>query len=96
MLMKSRPAMRGISVIELMVVVTMIGIMLMLAIPGIGNWMSNSRVRTVGEEIQNALRLAQAEAVNRNRQVACGRLQRRHATPRPRPAAPTGTSRSCR
>ena len=85
--MKSRLAMRGISVIELMVVVTMIGIMLMLAIPGIGNWMSNSRVRTVGEEIQNALRLAQAEAVNRNRQVA---FVRTTATPA-RNAAPSAS-----
>jgi type IV fimbrial biogenesis protein FimT len=82
-----RHASRGISVIELMVVVTMVGIMLMLAIPGIGNWISNSRVRTVGEEIQNALRLAQAEAVNRNRQVA---FVRTAATPA-RNAAPSAT-----
>jgi type IV fimbrial biogenesis protein FimT len=80
----SRRTSRGISIIELMVVVTMIGIMLMLAIPGIGNWISNSRVRTVAEEIQNALRLAQAEAVNRNRQVAFVRTTAapaRNATP---------------
>jgi type IV fimbrial biogenesis protein FimT len=35
-------------------------------------------VRTVAEELQNALRMAQAEAVNRNRQVA---LVRTTATP---------------
>ncbi len=78
---------RGISVIELMVVVTMIGILLMLAIPGIGNWISNSRVRTVADELQNALRLAQSEAVNRNRQVA---FVRTNATPA-RNAAPSAS-----
>ena len=66
----NRPRLRGLSLIELMVTITVLGVMLMLAIPGIGNWIQNSRVRTVSEEIQNGLRLAQSEAVNRNRQVA--------------------------
>jgi type IV fimbrial biogenesis protein FimT len=82
--MLHRHTSRGISVIELMVVVTIIGMMLMLAMPGIGNWIANSRVRTVSDEVQNALRLAQAEAVNRNRQVAFVRTAAapaRNATP---------------
>jgi type IV fimbrial biogenesis protein FimT len=66
----SRSRIKGLSLIELMVTLTILGIMVMLAVPGIGNWIGNSRVRTVGEEIQNGLRLAQAEAVSRNRQVA--------------------------
>lgn len=89
-MLMSRHASRGISIIELMVVVTMIGIMLMLAMPGIGNWISNSRVRTVAEELQNGLRLAQAEAVNRNRTVAYVRTA---ATPA-RNAAPSATGRN--
>jgi type IV fimbrial biogenesis protein FimT len=68
--MLNRSGVRGLSMIELMVVITIIGMMLVLAIPGIGNWIQNSRVRTVSEEIQNGLRMAQSEAVNRNRQVA--------------------------
>jgi type IV fimbrial biogenesis protein FimT len=52
-----------------MVTLTVMGVMLTLAIPGFGNWIQNSRVRSVAEELQNALRLAQAEAVNRNRTV---------------------------
>jgi type IV fimbrial biogenesis protein FimT len=83
-LLMRRHASRGISIIELMVVITMIGIMLTLAIPGIGNWISNSRVRTVAEELQNGLRVAQAEAVNRNRTVAYVRTAAtpaRNATP---------------
>lgn len=66
----SRLQMKGLSLIELMVVLTVIGVMLMLAIPGFGNWSQNSRIRTVAEEVQNGLRLAQSEAVNRNRRVA--------------------------
>jgi type IV fimbrial biogenesis protein FimT len=83
-MLNRRHAHRGISVIELMVVVTVLGVMLMLALPGIGNWISNSRVRTVAEELQNALRMAQSEAVSRNRQVALVRTAAapaRNATP---------------
>lgn len=85
-----RSAVRGLSVIELMVVVTVIGILLMLALPGIGNWIFNSRVRTVAEELQNGLRFAQAEAVNRNRTVA---FVRTAAAPA-RNAAPSATGRN--
>jgi type IV fimbrial biogenesis protein FimT len=66
----NRSRIKGLSLIELMVTITVMGIMLMLAIPGFGNWTQNSRIRTVAEEVQNGLRLAQSEAVNRNRRVA--------------------------
>jgi type IV fimbrial biogenesis protein FimT len=85
-----RPASPGFSIIELMTVLTVLGIMLVLAMPGIGNWISNSRVRTVAEELQNGLRLAQAEAVNRNRSVVYVRTA---ATPA-RNAAPSATGRN--
>jgi type IV fimbrial biogenesis protein FimT len=65
----SRQNERGLSLIEVMVVVTIIGILLMLSVPSFGNWIANSRVRSVAEEVQNGVRLAQAEAVRRNRQV---------------------------
>ncbi len=81
---------RGFSVIELMTVLTVLGIMLLLAMPGIGNWIANSRVRTVAEELQNGLRLAQAEAVNRNRNVV---FVRTAAAPA-RNAAPSATGRN--
>jgi type IV fimbrial biogenesis protein FimT len=85
-----RAAARGLSLIELMTVLTVIGILLMLATPSFGNWMSNSRVRTVAEELQNGLRLAQAEAVNRNRTVA---FVRTAAAPA-RNATPSATGRN--
>jgi type IV fimbrial biogenesis protein FimT len=73
-----------------MTVLTVLGIMLVLAMPGIGNWISNSRVRTVAEELQNGLRLAQSEAVNRNRTVVYVRTA---ATPA-RNATPSATGRN--
>jgi type IV fimbrial biogenesis protein FimT len=63
-------AMSGFTLIELMVTVTMLGILLTLAGPSFGTWISNTRVRTVSDTLQNGVRLAQAEAVRRNRTVA--------------------------
>lgn len=61
---------RGLSIIELLMVITLVGILLVLGIPGFGNWMANSRVRSTAEDLQNALREAHDEAVARNRTVA--------------------------
>jgi type IV fimbrial biogenesis protein FimT len=40
-----------------------------LAAPSFGLWTRNAQVRTVSEALQNGTRLAQTEAVRRNRQV---------------------------
>ena len=60
---------RGFSLIELMVTLTLLGILLAAAIPEFGTWTANARVRSVAESLQNGLRLAQTEAVRRNRQT---------------------------
>jgi type IV fimbrial biogenesis protein FimT len=73
-----RTHLRGLTLIELLTVLTLVGILLVLALPGVGTWTRDARVRTVSEEIANALRLAQAEAVARNRVVA---FVRTSATP---------------
>jgi type IV fimbrial biogenesis protein FimT len=62
-------AARGLTLIELLTVLTIVGILLVLALPGFGSWTRDARVRTVSEDIANGLRVAQAEAVSRNRQV---------------------------
>jgi type IV fimbrial biogenesis protein FimT len=60
---------KGLTLIELMVTLTLLGIVLAAVAPGFGRWIANTKVRTTAEELQNALRLAQTEAVRRNRQM---------------------------
>lgn len=74
MLLMRRPAARrrherGFNIVELMVTLTLLAILLALAVPSFTSWIRNTRVRTVSESLQNGLRLAQTEAVRRNRQV---------------------------
>ena len=57
----------GFSIIELMVVVTLIGLLLVMAGPQFGKWVADSRVRSTAESLVNSLRTAQATAVARNR-----------------------------
>lgn len=58
---------RGFTLIELMVTVAIIGLLLVAGVPGFAQWIANARVRSVAEDIANGLRLAQSEAVRRNR-----------------------------
>jgi type IV fimbrial biogenesis protein FimT len=60
---------RGFSLIEILITMSLLGILLGLAAPSFGEWIRNSQVRTVADSLQNGVRLAQAEAVRRNRQV---------------------------
>lgn len=57
----------GFTLIELLVTISLIAILLMLAVPAIGTWLADARVRSTAESLQSALRLAQATAVARNR-----------------------------
>ncbi|MBL8340364.1 MAG: GspH/FimT family pseudopilin [Rubrivivax sp.] len=60
---------RGFSLIEFMVTVTLAALLLGLATPSFLTWTRNAQVRTVTDSLQNGLRMAQAEAVRRQRQV---------------------------
>jgi len=60
---------RGFSVIELMVTITVLALLLGLALPSFTSWIRNAQVRSVSDAMQSGLRLAQAEAVRRYRQV---------------------------
>jgi len=61
---------RGFTLIELMVTLTIAAFLLLMAVPSFSGWMANAKVRSVAEEVQNGLRLAQTEAIRRNRQTA--------------------------
>lgn len=65
--MLTRRPPRGFSLIELLVVLTVLALLLVALVPGLGSWGADNRVRTVGDTLQNALRLAQAEAIRRSR-----------------------------
>jgi type IV fimbrial biogenesis protein FimT len=60
---------RGFSLLELMVVITVIAILVGLAVPSYRSWMANTRVRSAAESIQNGLRTARNEAAQRGTNV---------------------------
>jgi type IV fimbrial biogenesis protein FimT len=57
----------GFSLIELMVTLTLIGILLVMTIPAYGTWTADAHVRATAESLTNALRLAQSTAVAKGR-----------------------------
>ncbi|MEY4752752.1 MAG: hypothetical protein RJA44_427 [Pseudomonadota bacterium] len=76
MLKTARPAARacgaglaGLTLIELLVTLTMLALMLIFAVPALSDWLASTHVRGVAEQLEGSLRLAQAEAIRRNRQA---------------------------
>ncbi len=59
----------GFSLVELMLAVTIMGIVLGVGAPSYSNWIANSRTRDVADGLLGGLQLARAEAVSRNAQV---------------------------
>lgn len=60
---------RGFTLLELMIGLTVLGILLMLAMPSYSTWIQNTKIRAATESLQAGLQLARAEAVRRNAQV---------------------------
>lgn len=68
--MLSFPAQQGVSLIELMIGLVVLGVLLALGVPSYATWIQNSQVRAAAESVANALQLARAEAVRRNSLVS--------------------------
>lgn len=78
---------RGFSLIELMTAITLLGILIAIGLPTFSTWIHNTQVRTVAESLQTGLRIAQTEALRRNRQVV---LSFTNSTPAQNAAATAG------
>lgn len=55
--------------VEMAVTMAVLGILLASAMPSLGDWMVNARIRNTAESIQEGLQKARAEAVRRNQSV---------------------------
>ena len=60
---------RGFSLIEALVVVSIMGILMALALPMVSSYMDNSRVRSAAEVFLSSTMTAKAEAAQRNTRV---------------------------
>src|SRR5665647_349794 len=60
---------QGFTLIELMIGITIMGIVLALALPSYKAFIQNTRIRNAAESIQNGLQLARLEAVRHNADV---------------------------
>lgn len=60
---------RGLTLVEIAVVLTIAAILYMQAAPMFSVWLGNTQTRTAAESVLNGLQLARAEAIRRNRLV---------------------------
>lgn len=60
---------RGMTLVELLVTLTVLGFVMLAGLPSLGQWMRNAQIRTVAESLQNGLTKARNEAVRRNTRV---------------------------
>jgi len=67
--MLSRRAEQGVTLIELMIGLTVLGILIMIGLPAMGHWLQNTQIRTHAETTFSGLQLARAEALKRNAAV---------------------------
>lgn len=61
-----KPLALGFSIIEMMVVITIIGMLLMIAVPSFQTYMQNLQIRSAAEAITAGLQIAKNEAIRRN------------------------------
>lgn len=60
---------RGFTLIELVVTITLIGVLVALGLPSLMAWIRNAQVRAVADTLQSGVRRAQSEAVRLNKSV---------------------------
>lgn len=61
---------RGFTLVELVVAIAVLSLIMLTAVPSIGRWLDNTRIRNVADSLQNGIQLARAEAVRRNQNIS--------------------------
>lgn len=61
---------RGFTLVEMAVTLAVLAILMMIAMPSIGTWLDNVRIRNTTEALQSGLQAARLEAVRRNEPVS--------------------------
>ncbi len=69
MLMRRQSRALGFTIVELLVTITVLGIVLMLGLPNISAWLQNTHIRNSADAMVSGLQFARAEALRRNRPV---------------------------
>lgn len=68
--MSAKTRQRGMSIIEIVVTITIIGMLMALAAPAATNWIQNTQLRNAAESIYNGVQAARLEALKRNTAVS--------------------------
>lgn len=58
--------MDGFGLIELLITISLLGILTTLAVDNFGTWIQDTKTRSVAESLQNGIRLAQTEAIKQS------------------------------
>lgn len=61
-----RTAQAGISLIEIMIAVVILGVVMAMGMPAFSTWIQNTQIRTAAEAIHSGLQVARNEAIRRN------------------------------
>ena len=64
-----RQRQRGVSLIEMMVTLVILGVLMATGVPMFTMWIQNTQIRTAAEAIMNGLQAAKNEAIRSNRAV---------------------------
>lgn len=65
-MLSHRHAARGVTLIELAVALTVLGLLLMAVLPSVGVWMRNTQIRNTASSMMAGLHVARNEAIRRN------------------------------
>jgi type IV fimbrial biogenesis protein FimT len=65
-MLNRRRSPRGFTLIEIMISLTVLGILLMIALPNFSTWLQNQQLRAATEATLNGLQVARAAAIRRN------------------------------